>query len=276
MRRRLFDDTRARVGLGVIAVVILTAILAPLVAPYDPVRQLDIQHLQGLAPSLHHPFGTDQFSRDVLSRLIFGTRVSLTIALVAVLLATTLGTAIGITAGYFGGAVDALLMRMVDAAFSIPTILLLIVVIALWGQVSPVALAVLIGGVGWLGISRLVRAETLVVRNADYVLAAQALGVSTARILRREVLPNVIGPVLVAATLSIADVILLEAGLSFLGIGVSEPTASWGSIIQDGSSRVADLWWLTVFPGLAILITVFACNSLGDAVRDAMDPRIEG
>jgi ABC-type dipeptide/oligopeptide/nickel transport system permease subunit len=270
---RLFADPRARIALAVLLAVALSALLAPLLAPYDPAAQLDIVHLQGQAPSWSHPLGTDQYSRDLLSRVLYGARVSLAIAFGAVALSMSFGILVGATAGYAGGATDVVLMRFVDAALSIPRLLLLLVVIALWNNVGVVALTLLIAGVSWFSVSRLVRAEALAVREEDYVVAARALGSSPWRILLRHVLPNVAGPGVVAATLAIANVILLEAGLSYLGIGVRPPTASWGSIIQDGAERVSDLWWLTVFPGLAILVTVFACNALGDALRDALDPR---
>jgi ABC-type dipeptide/oligopeptide/nickel transport system permease subunit len=270
---RLFADPRARIALAVLLAVALSALLAPLLAPYDPAAQLDIVHLQGQAPSWSHPLGTDQYSRDLLSRVLYGARVSLASAFCAVALSMSFGILVGATAGYAGGATDVVLMRFVDAALSIPRLLLLLVVIALWNNVGVVALTLLIAGVSWFSVSRLVRAEALAVREEDYVVAARALGSSPWRILLRHVLPNVAGPGVVAATLAIANVILLEAGLSYLGIGVRPPTASWGSIIQDGAERVSDLWWLTVFPGLAILVTVFACNALGDALRDALDPR---
>ena len=273
VRIRLGDDARVRVALGVLLVVALVAFFAPLLAPYDPRLQLDISHLQSQPPSFAHPLGTDTFSRDVLSRLIYGTRVSLTVALVAVAISASFGTLVGATAGYVGGAIDAMLMRVVDAAFSIPAILLLIVVIALWGDISVVTLTLLLAGVGWFTVSRLVRAETLAVRDADFVVAARALGMPGWRVLARHVLPNAIGPAIVSATLSVGNVILLEAGLSYLGIGVRPPTPSWGNIIEEGSTRLSDVWWLTLFPGLAILMTVFACNALGDALRDALDPR---
>jgi peptide/nickel transport system permease protein len=199
--------------------------------------------------------------------------VSLGIAFVAVALSMTLGVLVGAIAGYAGGAIDAVLMRLVDTALSIPRLLLLIAVVALWHDVSIAALTLLLAGTGWFSVSRLTRAETLVVREREFVVAARMLGASPWRILCRHVLPNVAGPGLVAATLGIANVILLEAGLSYLGIGVRAPAASWGGIIQDGAERVGDLWWLTLFPGLAILITVFACNALGDALREALDPR---
>ena len=274
---RLARDGRARSAAVVLLVVVGAALLAPMLAPHDPAAQLDIVGLKGQAPSWAHPLGTDPFSRDVLSRLIWGARISLAIALVAVTLSMTLGIFVGAIAGYAGGVTDALLMRLVDTAMSIPRLLLLIAVVALWHDVSIPALTLLLAGTGWFAVSRLTRAETLVVRERDFVVAARMLGASPWRILSRHVLPNVVAPGLVAATLGIANVILLEAGLSYLGIGVRAPAASWGGIIQDGAERVGDLWWLTLFPGLAILITVFACNALGDALRDALDPRqLEG
>lgn len=270
---RLARDGRARAAAVVLLVVVGAALLAPLLAPYDPAAQLDIVRLQSRPPSWAHPLGTDQFSRDVLSRLMWGARISLAIAFVAVSLSMTLGILVGAIAGYAGGLVDAVLMRLVDTALSIPRLLLLIAVVALWENVGLAALTLLLAGTGWFTVSRLTRAETLVVREKDFVVAARMLGASPWRILTRHVLPNVAAPGLVAATLGIANVILLEAGLSYLGIGVRPPTASWGGIIQDGAERVGDLWWLTLFPGLAILLTVFACNALGDALRDALDPR---
>ena len=271
--RRLMRDSRARVGLVVLLVVALCAIFAPLLAPYDPAAQLDIVGLNGRPPSFAHPLGTDPSSRDVLSRLLFGARISLAVGLGAVVLAMSFGIMVGSLAGLIGGALDAVLMRFVDAALSIPRVLVLILVASLWGSLDPAPLAMLMAGTGWFAVSRLVRAETISIREREFVVAARALGVSRLRLLVRHVLPNVVAPALVAATLGIANVILLEAGLSYLGIGVRPPAASWGSIIQDGAERVTDLWWLTLFPGLAILITVFACNALGDALRDAFDPR---
>jgi peptide/nickel transport system permease protein len=270
---RLARDGRARFAAVVLLTIVGAALLAPLLAPYDPAAQLDIVRLKSQPPSWAHPLGTDPFSRDVLSRLMWGARISLVIAFVAVSLSMTMGILVGAIAGYAGGAIDAVLMRLVDTAMSIPRLLLLIAVVALWHDVSIAALTLLLAGTGWFSVSRLTRAETLVVRERDFVVAARMLGASPWRILSRHVLPNVVGPGLVAATLGIANVILLEAGLSYIGIGVRAPTASWGGIIQDGAQRVGDLWWLTLFPGLAILITVFACNALGDALRDALDPR---
>ena len=271
--QRLQGDNRARVAVGVLLVVLLTGILAPLLAPYDPRVQLDIAHLQTQPPSMAHPFGTDVFSRDVLSRVLYGTRVSMSVALIAVSVSMIFGTCVGALSGYAGGMIDAFVMRIVDAALSIPAVLLLIVVITLWGHITVVALTLLLAGVGWFGVSRIVRAEALAVRDTDYVVAARALGIPAWRVLLRHVMPNALGPAIVTATLSVGNVILLEAGLSYLGIGVRPPTPSWGNIIEEGATRFSDAWWLTLFPGLAILVTVFACNALGDALRDALDPR---
>jgi len=270
---RTLRDPRSRAALIVLGLAVLAALFAPLLTPYDPAAQLDIVRLRSLAPSFAHPLGTDPYSRDVLARVLFGARVSLAIAFAAVALSVSFGVLVGVVAGYLGGVVDVLLMRLVDAALAIPRLLLIIAVVALWGSVSVFTLTLLIAGVSWFAVSRLVRAETLVARDREYVVAARALGAPAWRVMLRHVLPNVVGPGLVNATLAVGNVILLEAGLSYLGIGVRPPTASWGSIIQDGAERVSDLWWLTVFPGLAIVITVFACNALGDALRDALDPR---
>jgi peptide/nickel transport system permease protein len=271
--RRLLRDARARVGVTVLLLITLSAIFAPVIAPYDPITPLDIAELNGRPPSLAHPFGTDPASRDVLSRTIYGTRVSLAVGLGAVVLAMTFGIAVGSVAGVVGGWVDAVLMRLVDAALSIPRVLVLILVAALWGSLDVLPLTLLMAGTGWFAVSRLVRAETIAIKERDFVVASRALGVSRFGLLVRHVLPNVLAPAIVASTLGIANVILLEAGLSYLGIGVRPPAASWGTIIQDGAERGTDLWWLTLFPGLAILVTVFACNALGDALRDAFDPR---
>jgi peptide/nickel transport system permease protein len=271
--RALARDSRARIALVVLLLIALGAVLAPLIAPYDPITHLDIERLASLPPSAAHPFGTDQFSRDVLSRLIFGTRVSLAVGLGSAALAMSIGIVVGIVAGYVGGAADAVLMRLVDAAISVPRLLVLLLVASLWDRVGLVPLTLLMAGTGWFAVSRLVRAETLALRDREFVLAARALGTPTLRVLVRHVLPNVIAPALVAAALGIANVILLEAALSYLGIGLQEPAASWGTIIEDGAESVTEHWWLTVFPGLAILVTVFACNALADALRDAFDPR---
>ena len=253
----------------------LIAILATWLAPFDPIVQPDAVGLQNLPPSGTNLFGTDHSSRDVFSRVLHGTRISLGVALFATVVAVTVGTAYGAIAGYAGGRVDAAMMRLVDALLSIPRILLLISVLALWGTVPLPALVAIIGGTGWFGLSRLVRGQVLALTRQDFVASARALGADGPRILVRHVLPNVISPVIVAATLGIGNVIMLEAGLSYLGVGVAQPRPSWGNIIHDGADQIATLWWVSLFPGLAIVLTVMAFNMLGDGLRDALDPRQE-
>lgn len=249
------------------------AVLAPLVAPYDPAAQPDIVGLKSLPPSLAHPFGTDPFSRDVLSRVVYGARVSLSVATLATAIAVSLGTACGCVAGYLGGVADAVLMRGVDALLAIPRILLLIAVVALWRELPVWLLVLLLGGTGWFGLSRMVRGQVLALRGAEYVSAARALGAGATRIIVRHILPNVLPTIIVAAALGLGQVIVLEAGLSYLGLGIQPPDASWGNIIQDGSDQIGTMWWVSFFPGLFIVTTVLACNALGDALRAALEPR---
>lgn len=271
--RRLIADPRARWALAVAGVLVLLALLAPVIAPYSPSAQLDIVALKNRPPSAAHLFGTDQYARDLLSRVLYGARVSLAVAALSVALSATVGVAYGLVAGWAGGWVDGVMMRILDALLSIPRVLLLIAVLALWAPVPVWALIVLLGLTGWYGVSRLVRAEVLALREREFVVAARALGARPSQIIVRHLLPNVAAPVVVAATLGLANVVILEAGLSFLGIGVREPTASWGSILQGGTEAFAVAWWAVLFPGLAIVITVMAFNALGDALRDALDPR---
>lgn len=270
---RLRADGGAMAGLFAILALALIALLAPVLAPYDPVRQPDIVALESMAPSAAHPFGTDQYSRDVLSRVIHGARVSLAVGLLAALVAVTVGTAWGALAGWLGGRADTIMMRIVDAMLAIPRLLLLIVVAALWGRLPIPALVLVLGLTGWFGTSRLVRAQVLALKERDFVLGARALGVPGPRLLVRHVLPNALSPVIVAATLGVGGAIAVEAGLSYLGLGVRPPAASWGSIIADGAEDVGTLWWISLFPGLAIVATVMAFNALGDGLRDALDPR---
>jgi peptide/nickel transport system permease protein len=259
-------------SLALIGLLCAIALLAPVLAPYSPNTQLDIIGLKNRPPSLAHPLGTDQYSRDLLSRVLFGARISLSVALLAVLLSATVGTAYGLTAGYFGGRIDAIMMRLLDACLAIPRVLLLVAVLALWSPVPLGALIAVIGLTGWFEVSRLVRAEVMSVMRREYVLAARALGTPGFRIVWRHVLPNVLTPIIVVATLGVGNVIMLEAGLSYLGIGARAPTASWGSIFFDGSDAFQATWWIALFPGLAIIITVLAFNVFGSALRDALDP----
>lgn len=271
--KHLARDRSALVGLWLIGAFALFAALAPWLAPHSPEELLDITTLHRQPPSGDFLFGTDPYSRDVLSRVIFGTRVSLGIALLAVFLSVTVGTAYGAIAGFYGGRTDGVMMRFIDAALSIPRILLLLAILALWGRVSLLTLVLILGLTGWFGVSRIVRAQVLTLRQQEWTLAARALGARDNRILWRHILPNTLSPVIVAATLGIGNLIILEAGLSYLGMGVQPPTPSWGNIIQDGSGSVATLWWLSVFPGLMIVLTVMAFNIVGDGLRDALDPR---
>jgi peptide/nickel transport system permease protein len=252
---------------------VLAAAVGPFFSAYSCNEQLDIVKLANARPSWSHPFGTDQYSRDVLTRVLCGARVSLAVATLAVLLSMTLGAAYGLIAGYVGGRVDNAMMRILDGFLSIPRVLLLIAVLTLWHPVPISGLIALLGATGWFGVSRLVRAETMSAKQIDYVAAARALGANDVRILWRHLLPNVISPVIVAATLAVGNVIALEAGLSYLGVGAQPPTASWGSIFNDGIELFAGNWWVALFPGIAIVVTVLAFNVLGDALRDVLDPR---
>jgi peptide/nickel transport system permease protein len=273
MLAQLAADRTAQVALFILVALFALAIVAPLLTQYDPTAQPDIIALKNLPPSLAHPFGTDFGSRDVLSRVLYGARISLSVALLAVLVSTILGTGYGAIAGFYGGRVDGVMMRVLDAALSLPRILLLIVVLALAETVSLPALVLLIGLTGWFGTSRLVRAHVLALREQEFAIAARALGARDREILWRHLLPNVLSTVVVAATLALGNVVILEAALGYLGIGVSPPTPSWGNIIHDGAEQIASQWWMSVCPGLAIVLTVFAVNALGDSLRDALDPR---
>ncbi|HET7424848.1 MAG TPA: ABC transporter permease, partial [Gemmatimonadales bacterium] len=233
--RTAIRDPRGRAGLAFLAILALLTLVAPIFLP-DPAAQPDPLGASNLPPSLMHLFGTDALSRDVLSRVVWGARVSLAIALLAVALSISLGALVGIAAGYFGGAVDSALMRLVDGALAVPRLFLLLLVLAVWEQIPVAMLVLFIGVTGWFGTSRLVRAEVLRIREESYVRAAEALGAPRRRIIFRHLLPNALGPLLVAATLGVGDVILVEAGLSFLGLGVQPPTPSWGGMILDAKS----------------------------------------
>jgi peptide/nickel transport system permease protein len=266
-------DAPARVALGVLIAMYAAALLAPLIAPYSLSEQIDIVGMKNQAPSLAHPFGTDRFSRDLLTRVLFGARVSLTVATLAVLLSAIVGTLWGLTAASVGGIVDTVLMRLLDAFLAIPRVLLLVAILALWSPVPLGVLVALLGLTGWFEVSRLVRAEALALRESDFVAAARAQGAGVARIMLRHLAPNVIGPVIVATTLGVGQIIVLEAGLSFIGIGAREPAASWGTIFSDGTEAFAGTWWAALFPGLAIVLTVLSFNILGDALRRVLNPR---
>ncbi len=270
-----FDRWRRSGGwLGVVVLVgmIAVALVGPLALP-DPASQPDIV-AGAQPPSLAHPFGTDVLSRDVLSRVVSGARISLAIAALAVTLSLVLGATFGLVAGYWGGWVDTVLMRLVDGALAIPRLFLLLLLVTVWDRLTIVPFVLVIGATGWFGTSRLVRAEVLRIKSEPFVQAAQALGAKPARIVRRHLLPNTAGPLLVAATLGVGNVILLEAGLSFLGVGgVRPPTPSWGRMIFEGKSVLATAPWTSIFPGVAIVVTVLAVNLIGEALRDHLDPK---
>ena len=262
---------QGRVGALILLIVAVAAIVGPWLLP-DPLSQPDIL-VGSMPPGLGHPFGTDQLNRDILSRVVTGARISLGVALLAVALSMTLGAAVGLVSGYLGGVVDAALMRLVDGALAIPRLFILLLVLAVWERVPVLALILLIGATGWFATSRIVRAEVLRLREEAYVRAAEALGARRRRIIFRHLLPNVVGPLLVTATLAVGDVILLEAGLSFLGLGIQPPLPSWGGMILDSKEVLVSAPWAGIFPGLAIVITVLSANLFGDALRDAVDPR---
>lgn len=260
-------------GVAILLLLACIAVAAKYVAPYNPKAQPDIVGLKYMAPSLAHPFGTDMLSRDVLSRVIWGSRVSLSIAFLSVLVAATVGTGYGAIAGYVGGRIDGFMMRVVDALLAIPRVLLLIAVATLWNGLGLVGLVLLLGLTGWFGVSRLVRTLVLSAREDEFVTAARALGASHSRILLHHILPQVISPVLVAATLAIGNVIVIEAGLTFLGMGVRPPDASWGSIFFDGKDAISYAWWVSVSAGVALVITVLAVNLVADGLREALNTR---
>jgi len=270
--RALLRLPRTRIALAVLVIVVLAALLAPWLSPHDPrALRMDASLLPPRSPG--HPLGTDQAGRDLLSRLLDGARVSLGVASLSVALSTLVGTSVGALAGYVGGALDTVLMRFVDALLSVPRVLLLIAVSGLWGRLELPALVLLLGLTGWMGVARLVRAEARTLARREHVLAVRALGAGEARVLLRHVLPGCLAPAVVAATLGVAHVVALEAGLSYLNLGVAPPRASWGTLIEEGTSLMPSGWWLSVFPGLAIVVVMLACTALGDALRDALDPR---
>jgi peptide/nickel transport system permease protein len=269
--RRAWRRPGAKWGSGVLLVLVLLSGLAPALLP-DPAAMPDVV-AGATPPSAAHPMGTDELNRDVLSRVVRGGRISLSVAALAMLLSLTLGTAVGLLSGYAGGWLDAILMRIVDAALAIPRLFLLLLLLVVWERIPLAALIIVLGTTGWFATSRLVRGEVLRLRHQPFVLAAEALGSAGRRTITRHLLPNAAGPLLVAATLGVGDVILLEAGLSFLGLGVQPPTPSWGGMILEARPLVTTAPWTAVFPGAAIALTVLAVNLIGDALQSALDPR---
>jgi peptide/nickel transport system permease protein len=269
--QRLRRNRMALAGAAIVLVMFLLALLAPLVGR-DP-GSIDIGR-QLLAPCRLYPLGTDDLGRDVLARILSGARISLLVGFVAVGIATLIGVVIGALAGYYGGWTDTVIMRFVDIMLCFPSFFLILAVVAFL-EPSIWNIMIVIGLTGWMGVARLVRAEFLSLRERDYVQAAKALGVCDSRVIFRHILPNALSPILVSATLGVAGAILTESALSFLGIGVQPPTPSWGNMLIAGKQTLGTAWWLSVFPGLAILVTVLGYNLLGEGIRDALDPRLK-
>jgi len=257
---------------GVVVIVLATlAILAPVIAPWDPNRP-DVRNIVE-PPSWRHWLGTDQLGRDVLSRMLYGARVSLAVGFVSVGIATAIGVMLGAAAGYHGGLVDTAMMRLVELMLVFPRFFLLLAVLA-YLKPSIWTIMAVIGLTGWMGVARLVRAEFLSLKEREFVAWSQSIGAGAVRIIWRHILPNALAPVLVAMTLGIPAAILTESGLSFLGLGVQPPYATWGNILNEGKDAIELAWWLSVYPGFAILVTVLAYNLVGEGIRDALDPRL--
>ncbi len=273
----VFDRLAAQrsflVGSGMVVALCMAAVLAPVLTSWDPNAQPDILGSATLAPSLAHPFGTDFFSRDVLSRVLHGARWSLGVAGVSVLLLVVVGTLVGVTAGMAGGATDVVLMRVVDAGLAMPRILLLLVIAALWGNLSFLYLATLLGLTSWFGLRRIVRAEVLSLRQRPFVTAAEALGTGRWRLIMNHLLPNLAAPITVTAALGVGHIVLMEASLSYLGVGAPPPDPGWGNIIRDSTELLLTAPWVAFFPGTAIFLTVAGFSLIGDSLRAALNPR---
>ncbi len=268
---RFRRNSLAVVGAVIVLLLFLVAVFAPLIAPYNP-NDIDRKHVLD-PPNIHHPIGTDDLGRDVLSRMILGSRISLAVGFVAIGIATVIGMLLGAVSGYYGGWLDRIIMRFIDIMLSIPTFFLILAVIAFVGS-TIWNIMIVIGLTSWMGVARLVRAEFLSLKEREFVLAARAVGASDLRIIFRHLMINSMAPVLVSAVLGIAGAVLVESALSFLSIGVQPPTPSWGNILTLGKDNIELAWWLSVFPGLAILITVLGYNLLGEGIRDSIDPRL--
>ena len=272
---------RLRWGLaaaGILAVIVASAVFAPWVSPHDPLA-VNIRHrlappawMEGGTPA--HPLGTDQVGRDLLSRMIYGGRVSLVVGVSAVLLSATIGVLLGLGAGYFGGRTDWAIMTAVNVMLTFPFVLLALAVIAVLGP-SLVNMIIVLGAAGWPIYARVIRAETMAIRERDFVVAGRALGMSHARLVFRQILPNLMSPIVVIATLQVAQVIILESFLSFLGLGIQPPTPAWGNMLGEGRVYMLNSWWIATFPGSAIFLTTLVINLMGNALRDWLDPHMK-
>lgn len=270
---RRFKRNRPALAGGLIVLsIFIIALLAPVLSPYDP-AYIDVDTIL-VGPTHDHLFGTDELGRDVLSRMIWGSRISLMVGFVAVGILILIGTLIGAIAGYYGGWIDDVLMQLVDIMLSVPTFFLILAVIAFVGP-NIWNVMIIIGVTSWMGVARLVRGQFLALNEMDYVTAARALGAKDRRMIFLHILPNAMSPVYVSAVLGVAGAILIESSLSFLGLGVQPPMPSWGNIITSGKDLIDIAWWITLFPGLAILITVLGYNLLGEGLQDALNPRLK-
>ena len=268
--RKLLKNRAAMFGVFILVSLIILAILAPVISPYP----YDYQNLElgASAPSSAHLLGTDTLGRDLLSRLLYGSRVSLMVGFVATAVALVIGVTWGIVSGYYGGKVDSVMMRIVDILYGLPFIIFIILLMVVFGR-NIWLLFGAIGAVEWLTMARIIRGQVLSIKNQEYVLSAKAMGVSNFYMFRRHIFPNVLGPIAVYATLTIPQVMLLEAFLSFLGLGIQPPMSSWGTLIRYGVESMEEYWWLLVFPGITFTITLFSLNFFGDGLRDALDPK---
>lgn len=268
--KKALSNPLALTGFIIILTIFMLSMLAPLISPYDP-DEINVKAIL-VAPSWQHWMGTDGLGRDVLSRMLHGGRISLLVGLVAVGISTAIGIVLGALAGYYRGWVDTTIMRLVDIMLSIPSFFLILAVIAFLTP-SITNIMIVIGLTSWMGVTRLVRAEFLSLTDREFVQASRTLGAKDMRLIFKHLLPNSLTPIIVSAVLGIASAVLLESGLSFLGLGVQAPQSSWGNILTDGKEYIQFAWWLSLYPGMAILITVLGYNLLGEGLRDALDPR---
>jgi peptide/nickel transport system permease protein len=271
--RRFRRNRLAVLGAAIVVLLVVVAVFADVIAPYSPT--LVNLNAQFEPPSLQHPFGTDYFGRDILSRVIHGARISLVIGLVPTVMALAFGTVVGVTAGFKGGKIDTVLMRLGDIVMAFPSLILAMVVTYTLGA-SLFTLFIALAVVGWAGAARVVRSQTLSLKQRDFVLASRSVGVGQSGIMYRHIIPNCLAPILILLTLGIPGAIMAEAGLSFLGVGAQPPTPSWGLMVNEGQEYLFSAPWASIFPGLAILVTVLAFNFVGDGLRDALDPFLKG
>jgi peptide/nickel transport system permease protein len=270
--RKLKQNKLAFLGAGVIALIVLVAIFAPFIAPFDYARQVLPDRF--LPPGIEYPLGTDQLGRCIFSRMVYGSRIALMIGVMVVGIQAAIGVTLGLISGYYGGRIDTIIMRLVDIMLAFPAIVLALAIAATLGP-GLFNVMVALGVIGWSGYARLVRGQVLSVKENDYIEAVRATGASDARIIFRHILPNVLAPIIVMATLGMAGALLAASALSFLGLGAQPPMPCWGAILADGRDFLRRAWWIATFPGVAIMVTVLGFNFMGDGLRDALDPRLK-